>query len=70
MAALIALLDVAAESRRAADLDGVHDASLCRGQRRAMLLAIGFSVAAEHVPHFQLRAIHRAAAQSCAGGAG
>ena len=37
MAALVAALQVAAESRRAAHLDGGHDAPLRRGHRRAML---------------------------------
>ena len=64
-AALIALFEMAAERGRAAHLDGRHDASLCRGHRRAMLLSIGFSVAAEHVRHFQLRTLHGPAAQKC-----
>ena len=58
MAALIAALQVAAESGGPAHLDGSHDAPLRRGHRRAMLFAIGFAVAAEHVRHFQLRTIH------------
>ena len=65
VAALIALLEVAAESRRAAHLDRGHDAPLRRGHRRAMLLSIGFAVAAEDIRHFQLRAIHGPGAQKC-----
>ena len=63
MAALIAAFEVAAESGRAAHLDGGHDAPLRRRHRRAMLLSIGFSVAAEHVRHFQLRTVHGPGAQ-------
>src|SRR5438067_835571 len=48
-AALIAAFEVAAKSGRAAHLDGGHDAPLPRRYRRAMLLSISFSVAAEHV---------------------
>jgi hypothetical protein len=56
--ALIAAFEVAAENCRATHLDGGHDASLSHRHRRAMLLSISFSVAAEHVRHFQLRTIH------------
>ena len=55
----VAMLEMTTESRRAAQLDRGHDASLCRGERRTMLLAIGFTIAAEDVRHFQLGAIHR-----------
>src|ERR1700688_1867625 len=61
MATLIALLEMAAEGRRAAPLDGSHDAPLRRGHRRAMLVSIGFAVAAKDVSHFQLGAIHGSA---------
>ena len=63
VAALIALFEVAAERGRAAHLDRGHDAPLRGGHRRAMLLAIGFAVAAEDIRHFQLRALHRPGAQ-------
>jgi hypothetical protein len=63
MATLIALLKVAAKRRRAAHLNCGHDAPLGRGHRRAMLPTIGCAVAAEDIRHFQLRAIHEAAAQ-------
>ena len=56
----VAPLEMTAESGRAAHLDRGHDAPLCSGQRRTMLLTIGFAVAAEDVRHFQLRAIHGA----------
>ena len=61
--ALIAAFEMTAENGRAAHFDGGHDASLCAGHRRAMLLSIGFAVAAEDIRHFQLRAIHGPAAQ-------
>ena len=60
VAALIAAFEVAAEHGRAAHLDGGHDAPLRHRHRRAMLLSISFSVAAEHVRHFQLRTVHAA----------
>lgn len=53
--ALIALLDVTAKRCGSAEFDCGHDATLCRARRRAMLLAIGVAVAAEHVRHFQPR---------------
>ena len=55
----VAALEMTTQGRRAAHLDRGHDASLCRGERRTMLLAIGFTIAAEDVRHFQLGAIHR-----------
>ena len=58
MAALVTSLQVTAEDSGAAHLDGGHDAALPNRHRRAMLLSIGFSVAAEHVRHFQLRTVH------------
>jgi hypothetical protein len=57
---VVAMLEMTTESRCAAHLDRGHDASLCRGERRTMLLAIGFTIAAEDVRHFQLGAIHGA----------
>ena len=65
MAALVALLEMAAESGGAAHLDGRHDAPLRRGHRRAMLLSIGFAVAAEDIRHFEFRALHGPGAQKC-----
>jgi hypothetical protein len=58
MATLVALLEVAAEGRCAAPLEGGHDAPLRRGHRRAMLVSVGFAVATKDVSHFQLGAIH------------
>ena len=52
-----------AERGRAAHLDGAHDAPLRGRHRRAMLLSIGFSVAAEHVRHFQPRTVHAASSE-------
>ena len=63
VATLIATFEVTAQGGCAAHLDCGHDASLCGGHRCVMLVAIGHAVAAEHIRHFQLRAIHRAAAQ-------
>jgi hypothetical protein len=54
----VAVLEMTTESCRAAHFDRGHDASLGRGERRTMLLAIGFTIAAEDVRHFQLGAIH------------
>ena len=56
----VAALEMTAQGRGAAHLDGGHDAPLCGGERRAMLLSIGFTIAAEDVRHFQLWAIHGA----------
>src|SRR6266852_1826595 len=56
----VAVLEMTAEGCRPAHLDRSHDAPLCRGERGIMLLAIGFTIAAEDVPHFQLGAIHGA----------
>src|SRR5947209_2308572 len=58
MAAVVALLQVAPERRRAAALDGAQDTALRRGERSAMRLTIGFAVAAKHLRHFERRAIH------------
>lgn len=58
--AAVAALEMTAESGGAAHLDRGHDAPLSRGERRAMLLTIGFTVATKDVRHFQLRAIHGA----------
>src|SRR5271167_5126977 len=56
----VAALEMTAKGRRAAHLDRGHDAPLCGGERRPMLLSIGFTIAAEDVRHFQLGAIHGA----------
>jgi len=56
----VAVLEMTAQGRRAAHLDGGHDAPLCGGERRPMLLSIGFTLAAEDVRHFQLGALHGA----------
>ena len=58
----IALLDVTAECCRSTQLDRAHDAPLLGGQRGAMMLAIGFTVAAEHIRHFKPGAGHRVGA--------
>ena len=56
MSALIALVDVATQRRRAAALDRGHDAALHPGQ--VMLLTIGVAIAAEHIRHFRPRSGH------------
>src|ERR1700686_701496 len=53
MTALVAALHMAAESGCPAHFDRGHDAPLPGGHRRAMLFAVGFAIAAEHVRHFQ-----------------
>ena len=65
MAAPIALFEMTAERCGSTKLDGRHDASLCSGHRRAMLVPIVFPVMAEYVRHFPLRAIHGPNAQKC-----
>jgi hypothetical protein len=50
---------MAAESGCPAHYDGGHDTPLPCGHRRAMLFAVGFAIATEHVRHFHLRAIHK-----------
>jgi hypothetical protein len=54
----VAAFEMTAESGGAAHLDRGHDAPLSRGERRAMLFTIGFTVTAKDVRYFQLRAIH------------
>jgi hypothetical protein len=58
--ALIALFDVAAQSRGTTAFNGSHDAELVAGQRSGMLLAIGIAVVTKHVSYFQPGAVHRA----------
>ena len=58
MAALIAMFHVTAQRRRPAQFNGGHDAPLPGGERRGMIFAIGFAVAAEHVRYFESGAIH------------
>jgi hypothetical protein len=65
VAAIITALQMAAQSGCPAHFDGGHDAPLPRGHRRAMSFAVGFAIAAEHIRHFQLRAIHEPRAQKC-----
>jgi hypothetical protein len=56
----VAVFEMTTKGCRATHLDRGHDAPLCCGERRTMLLAIGFTIAAEDVRHFQLGAIHGA----------
>jgi hypothetical protein len=58
MAAVVTLLEMAAENSGAADLDRGQYAALRRAERSAVLLTIGFAVAAKHIRYFKLGAIH------------
>ena len=58
MAAVVTLLEMAAENSSPADLDRGHGAALRHRERSAMLLTIGFAVAAKHVRYLKLGAIH------------
>ena len=52
MTAGVALLGMATERRRPANLDRRHRTALCRGRRSTVPLTIGVAVAAEHIRHF------------------
>jgi len=56
---VIALLDVTTECCGSTPLDRTHDATLCGGQRSAMVVAKGFTVAAEDIRHFEPETPHR-----------
>jgi hypothetical protein len=58
MTAGVALLGMATERRRPADLDRRHHTALCRGRRSTVPLTIGVAVAAEHIRHFRSRPTH------------
>src|SRR6516165_3915610 len=58
MAAVVTLLQVAAQDSGAADLDRGHDTALRHRERSAIVLTIGFAVAAKYIRHLKLRAIH------------
>jgi hypothetical protein len=58
MAAVVTLLEMAAENSGAADLDRGHNTALRYRKRSGMLLTIGFAVAAKHIRYFKLGAIH------------
>jgi hypothetical protein len=58
MAAVVTLLEMTTQNSSAADLDRGHDTALRYRKRSAMLLTIGFAVAAKHIRHFKLGAIH------------
>ena len=58
MAAVVTLLEMAAENSGPADLYRGQDAALRRAERSAVLLTIGFAVAAKHIRHLKLGAIH------------
>src|SRR5437588_12053776 len=54
----VATLKMTTKGWRPAHLDRGHDVSLRRRERRTMLVAIGFTIAAEDVRHFERGAIH------------
>ena len=58
MAAVVTLLEMAAENSGPTDLYRGHDAALRRAERSAVLLTIGFAVAAKHIRHLKLGTIH------------
>jgi hypothetical protein len=58
MAALITLLQVAAENSTPADLDRSHDTALRHRHRSPILQAIICAVAAQNIRYFEPRAIH------------
>src|ERR1700730_2245571 len=58
MAGVVTLLEMAAENSSPADLNRGHGAALGRGERSAVLLTIGFAVAAKHIRQLKLWAIH------------
>jgi hypothetical protein len=58
VAALITLLDVAAQNRRTAGFHRPPHAALRCRQGSAIVLAERFSVAAEHLRHFPLGTLH------------
>ena len=64
MAAVVASLEMAAENSGPADLYRGQDAALRRAERSAVLLTIGFAVAAKHIRHLKLGAIHVPGARS------
>ena len=63
MTAGVALLDMATERRRPANLNRRHHPALCRRQRFTVLFTIGIAVTAEYIRHFQPRPTHWSAAQ-------
>ena len=58
MAAVVTLLEMAAENCGPTDLDRGHNTALRYRKRSAMLSTIGFAVAAKHIRYFKLGAIH------------
>jgi len=53
VAAIAAGFEMTAERRRAAQLDGAHDARFDAAERALPVTAIGRAVAAEDIRHFQ-----------------
>lgn len=68
MAALITLIDMAAQRRGSAAFNRGHHATLGGGQAGAVTTTIIIAVAAEDIRHFQPRSGHRARLQASSGG--
>ena len=68
MLTVITLLDVTTKRCSSAKLDRGHDAMLRGGQRSAITLTKGFTVAAEYVRHFEPEPGHRFESQKGFGG--
>jgi hypothetical protein len=58
MPTMVTLLEMAAQHSSPADLDRGHNTALRRRKRSAVLLTIAFAVAAKHIRHLELGAIH------------
>jgi hypothetical protein len=58
MPAMVTLLEMAAQNSSPADLDRSHNTALRHRKRSAVLLTIGFTVAAKHIRYLKLGAIH------------
>ena len=59
MAAVVTLLQMAAENSSPAELDRSHDTALRHRHRSAVLLTIICTVAAEYIRYYQPRAMAR-----------
>jgi hypothetical protein len=60
MAAVVALLNMAAESGGTATLDRAHDAALATTEGLRVLLAVGSTGLVENIRHFEPGGVHHA----------
>jgi hypothetical protein len=58
VAAGVTLLQVAAEGGGPAEFDGAHHAPLLARKRSCVLLPVRRTIAAEHIRHLELGALH------------